>query len=281
MAWSVLSFAMVGLVAGLDGGYASPIAHLVLLPMLFLAVGYPRPAVLVCGGFGISISALVAITTEGHAGIAAQTMGMLSMLLGFVLAMIGATFRDRQRAELQAMSERLEYLAATDELTQCLSRRAFNACLSAQIADAEHKRLPLSLLVIDVDRFKRINDERGHLVGDDVLLAVANVIRASARHSDMSGRPGGDEFALIAPNTNAAEALGMAKRIHAALAATSLPVAITLSVGIFSTVPTRTPATTFFQRADQALYEAKRRGRNCSVAWKAQTETPHNLRTSA
>jgi diguanylate cyclase (GGDEF)-like protein len=128
----------------------------------------------------------------------------------------------------------------------------------------------LSLLLVDVDRLKRINDTHGHEAGDAALLLVAEAMRACSRETDTVARFGGDEFAWLAPFANASEAVELASRIRGELDSRRRPAGIddvvTVSVGVtdLTAVTQRTPSE-LYRAADYALYEAKRRGRNCVV----------------
>lgn len=265
--WSVLSFVMLAVAAALDGGYASPIAQLMILPMLYIAVGTPFRAAMICGGVGLLLSLLLIPATSGAVDMSLLLMSAIGMLIGYLIALIGAIFRDQQNVDLERMRDRLEYLAATDELTGCLNKRAFDAALAATISQAARHRHELSLLVVDVDFFKHVNDRHGHIIGDEVLRQVGAVLRETARDSDIVGRPGGDELALLTLETNSDGARRLAERIQQALAGRSLPTQVTLSIGICTTIPDTEQAATFFRRADQALYAAKRQGRNRVMLW--------------
>jgi diguanylate cyclase (GGDEF)-like protein len=265
--WSMLSFAFITAEAWLDGGYASPIAQLMILPMIYIALGMPFRPALLCGGFGLLLSLWLVFTADNsiHSGI--MLMGEISLLVGYLIALVGAVFRERQNADLERLRARLEYMAATDELTGCLNKRAFDSALSAAISQAARHRRELSLLVLDVDFFKQVNDRHGHIIGDEVLRQVGAVLRETARESDTVGRPGGDELALLALETDREGAYRLAERIQQALATRSLPMQVTLSIGICTSLPDTEQASTFFRRADQALYAAKNKGRNCVMLW--------------
>jgi diguanylate cyclase (GGDEF)-like protein len=120
----------------------------------------------------------------------------------------------------------------------------------------------MSLLVVDLDHFKDINDQFGHLAGDEVLCQVANVLQDVARDGDVVARVGGEEFCVLLPNTASIGARLPAERVRAAVAILRDPVPLTVSVGVSSYPEDATTARELFERADEALYEAKRRGRN-------------------
>ncbi|TMA28071.1 MAG: diguanylate cyclase [Deltaproteobacteria bacterium] len=161
--------------------------------------------------------------------------------------------------------EEAEKLATTDGLTGLLNRRTFNGQLQARVREAERYRKPLSLLLLDIDHFKRVNDSHGHPAGDAVLRGVAHVAAREARETDLCARYGGEEMAVILPETDARGALAMAERIRAAVekaqhATESGALRVTVSVGI-ATTPAPS-AEGLLEAADKALYRAKQNGRN-------------------
>jgi diguanylate cyclase (GGDEF)-like protein len=173
---------------------------------------------------------------------------------------------------LRASKEQLEKLIGVDSLTGIANRHAFDKVLDREIASARRSRLPVSLLMIDVDHFKEINDEDGHLTGDDYLNRIAGAMRrALPRATDFTARYGGDEFAVILAATNAAGAMSAAGKLHQAVADLHLqhPAApsgvVTISIGISTSNGSFDPSPAgLISAADQALYLAKGRGRNCT-----------------
>jgi diguanylate cyclase (GGDEF)-like protein len=159
--------------------------------------------------------------------------------------------------------------AVHDELTGLPNRRAAALRLEAERSRALRQREPLSLLMLDLDHFKRVNDRWGHDAGDRVLAAVAQFLREELRGIDMPARHGGEEFMAILPNTNPAQALQVAERVRERIARTAIELSratttITTSVGIATLVPGET-AGALVARADAALYAAKEDGRNRCV----------------
>ena len=166
-------------------------------------------------------------------------------------------------AVMGGKADRLALQATVDGLTRLLNRRGLAARLEIEVSRAQRYGQPLSLLLIDLDRLKRINDRRGHAAGDDALRRVGEAIRFGCRATDVGGRWGGDEFLVLAPSTPLDEARRLGERIRDLLSAPGGPTAITVSVGIACTV--RSPAASpddLLRQADAALYEAKRHGRN-------------------
>ncbi|MBN1423665.1 diguanylate cyclase [Candidatus Fermentibacteria bacterium] len=160
----------------------------------------------------------------------------------------------------------LEHLARTDGLTGLNNRQSLMAGLESELARASRYGHLLTLMILDLDHFKEVNDIHGHLVGDRVLATVATILRHTIRATDVAGRYGGEEFCVVLPETDVAGACLMAERIRVALEAirVELPggqvLRITGSIGVAQACSTSTDA--LIARADAALYEAKRAGRN-------------------
>jgi diguanylate cyclase (GGDEF)-like protein len=158
-----------------------------------------------------------------------------------------------------------EIRAATDGLTGLPNQRAAADALKRMFAQANTTGSPLALLFLDLDHFKQINDQRGHAVGDQVLANVGAVLQNVLRNRDFAARNGGEEFAVLLPDTEIASALAIAERIRAAIAEISLPgsdVSVTISIGV-SGFPDHANTLDRLERlADAALYLAKRLGRN-------------------
>lgn len=173
---------------------------------------------------------------------------------------------------LHLQSERLSKDASTDGLTGLFNRRFFDDRYRAEFARAQRQNLPLSLVMVDVDYFKRYNDTYGHTAGDKVLIAVANSLKSQAnRATDIVARYGGEEFIIILPGCDASGGEVIAEKFRAAIAELNIVHEksetagyITISVGVASFQPgvTCLPGN-FLEKADQALYQAKASGRNC------------------
>lgn len=165
---------------------------------------------------------------------------------------------------------RLKSEVQTDPLTQLLNRRGLSAVLDFY----QTMRQPFAVLALDIDHFKRVNDNWGHDVGDRVIQQVAETLNASARQSDVVCRNGGEEFLMLLPMTDIEEARRIAERIRAEIAAASLADVgtITLSVGVAAWQDESVPLEQSLKQADAALYQAKNDGRNCVRV--AETQTP-------
>jgi diguanylate cyclase (GGDEF)-like protein len=162
--------------------------------------------------------------------------------------------------------EQLHSAATTDELTGLYNRRALEERLAAEISRSLRHQLHTSVLMIDLDRFKVVNDTLGHAAGDRLLIQVAKVLRQQCRALDVVGRLGGDEFLVILPMTKPAEAQVFVGRVRASLReieqANPEFGACTLSMGIAESPRHGTTVSSVLAAADTALYTAKRAGRN-------------------
>jgi diguanylate cyclase (GGDEF)-like protein len=159
----------------------------------------------------------------------------------------------------QRLRDVIAKLAITDSLTGLPNRRCFQDMYFACFGDARVRHQPLSLLLVDVDHFKEINDSRGHPAGDEKLRELAQAFGDAVRHSDAVARYGGDEFIIIAPDTNRIDGMGLAERLRAAAASVQLGVSI--GVAVFPDDARTHEA--LIECADHALYAAKEAGRNC------------------
>lgn len=168
---------------------------------------------------------------------------------------------------LGRQTDRLVNLFGTDPLTNLRSRRVMQERLEEEILHARRYGTTLSLLLVDLDGLKVLNDRGGHGAGDAALRRAAAAVRHGSRVTDVAARWGGDEFALLAPNTGSAEARALAERIRA-LTEQGSSGAITVSVGVATVDRQRDglSAEAFVREADSALYEAKRLGRNRVVS---------------
>lgn len=158
---------------------------------------------------------------------------------------------------------RLHTMASTDGLTGLANRRAFDVRLRTELSRSRRSGVPTSLAVVDIDRFKALNDAHGHLVGDDVLREVAGQLRETCRDVDLVARYGGEEFAVVLPDTDPAGARMAAERLRRSVAGGATPVAVTVSVGVATAEAGRLQSPeALLAAADRALYAAKQSGRN-------------------
>lgn len=165
-------------------------------------------------------------------------------------------------------NRRLEELSRNDGLTGLFNRRYWQECLEDELGRAQRYGTALCLLLFDLDHFKQINDRHGHPGGDEVLRAVARRLRPLLRATDIPGRFGGEEFAVLLPHTVPAGGLVVAERIRAVMKAEPVSfedrqIPFTVSIGLARFDAQDTSATELIGRADEALYRAKRDGRDC------------------
>jgi two-component system cell cycle response regulator len=179
--------------------------------------------------------------------------------------------RERLAEELKVANQSLSMMAMSDALTGLPNRRAFEEALTRDLARTERQGGALTLILIDADHFKKVNDTYGHQGGDTVLRALSDVLRESTRTSDIAARVGGEEFALILPQTDSDNAVVVAERVRMRFAVRKVAlddgrvVKATVSLGM-ATVKSpgcRTADKALYEAADKALYDAKASGRNC------------------
>ena len=170
---------------------------------------------------------------------------------------------------LNIYQRQLENLAAKDPLTGLNNRRTFDSRFRTLSALHYRNKEPLSAVIFDIDNFKIVNDTYGHLIGDQVLTALASIALENLRESDIIARWGGEEFALLLPNTSKEEAFIVCEKLRKAICESEklkklTHSMLTISLGI-SELAKEDTITTLFHRADQALYRAKETGKNKTV----------------
>lgn len=214
--------------------------------------------------------ALARLTTLRHVE-AGATAGML-VLLGavglFILRpMVRRICADRQR--LEGANEALTELAVTDQLTGAYNRLKFNQVMEHELKRFDRYGQPFSVVMFDIDHFKRVNDTYGHAAGDDMLRELAKRVMSAVRGVDWLFRYGGEEFVVAAPQTDLEHATALAEKLRELVAATPFPhdIAGTISLGVAQAHPGDT-AESLMKRVDAALYEAKNSGRNRVVTAK-------------
>lgn len=175
-------------------------------------------------------------------------------------------------AEVETARRALREVAIRDGLTNLYNRRFFAARLESEVAKARLDERPLTVILIDIDQFKRINDLWGHAAGDEVLQHVADALIAFVRPYELSARFGGEEFVALLPGATTVDGSVIAERIRGAIAQLHIPALgqtpaphVTASIGIASLAAVPDTASDLLRRADQAMYEAKSGGRNRCV----------------
>jgi diguanylate cyclase (GGDEF)-like protein len=256
---------------GSEGGAAEPIDS----PLLRRAMAAPRSLLVPGGGDDAALAvhfpdarnlALVALRAEGRAiGVIVVEHGMrggsriearvVTMLERFAshaaLALVNAWLLDEVRRS-----------ASTDALTGLANRRQLDQALARECAETVRSQVPLAVLMIDLDHFKRLNDVHGHQAGDRALRLAAMAIATSTRTMDLAARYGGEEFCVAMPGVDAAGAANAAERIRRAIERVSPDLPFTASVGVASAPAHGSTATEITAAADAALYDAKHAGRN-------------------
>ncbi|WP_111640347.1 sensor domain-containing diguanylate cyclase [Marinimicrobium alkaliphilum] len=169
--------------------------------------------------------------------------------------------------ELQKANNQLQRISRVDGLTGLFNRRFWEEQLVAEFLRLSRSPHPTSLIMFDIDHFKTFNDTYGHTAGDEVIRAVARVTRESVRESDIAGRYGGEEFAILLPDTAAEDALQMAERLRETIENTVVEsegsrLKVTVSLGVAGWCDSFRNHAEWIKRADQALYRSKERGRN-------------------
>ncbi len=172
---------------------------------------------------------------------------------------------EEARADLLLRNEQLQHRAHHDQLTGLMNRVGLAQLRENPQAMARLTSAPYSLMLIDVDHFKQVNDRHGHLLGDRALQAVADAVERSIRGGDVAVRYGGEEILVVLPSTRLADAVEVAERIRTRVKQSALPFSLTVSVGVAGGEPGMAFAEQVFDRADQALYRAKAGGRDCVV----------------
>jgi diguanylate cyclase (GGDEF)-like protein len=258
----------VGLVSYALSGQpgANDAAVLYALPVLWATVFFGRRgafAILGCVATGHALALAALPPSSAYPG-----RWMDVMVSAVAIATVVLALEERN----QILVERLAGEARTDPLTGLLNRRGFDERAALAIAHARRDMTPTALVAFDIDHFKAINDECGHEAGDRVLAGIGQLLRAEARAVDVIARRGGEEFAVLLPNSDDAGADAFAERVRSALARTegaegfSGPVQV--SAGVVAGRDGE-DLSELLQRADAALYEAKRTGRNRVVMFDA------------
>ena len=261
LTWSAATLAVCSAVLIVDGG-RSPLATIFFGPMVFATLSYPPRMRLAVGALTIVAYSVAAVVAGG---IPAWDVFIVALLLGICGWMCAwqARNQDRQRDELARLSR-------TDPLTGALNRRGFGERLDTELARVARRGGQLSLLLLDLDGFKAVNDQQGHAAGDALLSRTVAEVRRELRGEDSIGRFGGDEFAVLLPQTGRWAAKEASERLSACLSDCA-PV----SVGAATFPLDGTTAQGLLRAADAILYEEKARRRTASPA------TPANPRVSA
>ena len=252
--WCLSGSVVVSFAVWADGGIDSPLAWLFALSVMFTAIVH-RPGLVAVSGVGATVGFVVVAALDGSL---ADELAAVLVRMGYLLALTyaavsAAEVRWSHRAQMSELADR-------DGLTGLYNHRAFHEHLAAATGSTQ-----AAVLMLDLDHFKTVNDEHGHLVGDEVLRAVTAAICESIRPDDVAARIGGEEFAVLLPGATPQCAGAVAERIRAAVSAITEPVPVTASIGL-GCGSGKVDGARLLEQADGALYEAKRQGRN-RVCW--------------
>ncbi|MSR36133.1 MAG: GGDEF domain-containing protein [Gemmatimonadetes bacterium] len=271
--WFIATALMVGTVWGTGGWLLMPRQSLAHQAMLyFFLMGLVGGTVATYGAHALLVSASISLILLPATFwlLTVDSTELHLMALGGFIYMVAAYRATRLLAFFLARSFELSHdlaLARVDGLTGLNNRRAFLELASLSLQQENRYGRPVSVIVIDLDRFKAINDERGHAAGDDVLRSLAATVKEVIRISDVSGRLGGEEFAILLPETPARDAVLMAERLRAAISdvavrAGSSAIRFTASFGVAELNEHDGSLDALLARGDAALYQAKLDGRN-------------------
>lgn len=236
-------------------------------------IGRTSPGVffLLFGGGTTALSLALSLTFSLFAFGRIETLFVLGWLsVAVITSACAALVATRVHGRLWERQRNLEHLATVDELTGAPNRRVFEARLASEVDRCNRQESALSLVFIDIDFFKTINDEYGHLVGDRVLKEIYAELEHNLRLYDFVGRLGGDEFVMALPGTDQQAAFGVAERLRESVRAApvgTLP-PVTVSLGVAQLAPGM-GATQLIKNADIALYRAKNSGRNRTEIFRA------------
>jgi diguanylate cyclase (GGDEF)-like protein len=237
---------------------------------LRLPIGYALLGLL-CGLLAPAGLLLYVIATSRGLDLPAFLMlvavgGPTTMLAGWIVGRRQERLASGNR-RLAKISANLQTLSASDPLTGLPNRRTFEERLQIELDRAARYGLPLALVMIDLDHFKRVNDRHGHRAGDEVLRATSQVLERGKRSGDLVARYGGEEMVALLPHSDAPAATAWAERVRARLAALNIPsrdgaLRVTASFGVAVYPASGTDRDGLVEASDQALYLAKRAGRN-------------------
>lgn len=271
----VLEFCLIAVVTGITVVlWVAPTLNMAALMLYFLPVtlggfflGRYRAVVLTLLCVLSAICATLAAPLALSLGLKFLTLGVWACVLGMTALLIG-TLSDERSRELAQLHECHQAETRCDELTGVANRRAFEQELNRRSAEWHHHEVDYSLLLVDVDHFKKFNDMYGHQAGDVVLRGVAQQLKQSVRDSDLVARYGGEELAVIMPSTSVVELKDAGERVRRAIEARrfefeGLKLRLTVSVGAARIMDAET-GHSLVERADVALYASKQTGRNCA-----------------
>ena len=202
---------------------------------------------------------------------ASVTTWVIGTVTPLVVAPIVSWYFVHVMQELRTARDLAQTLSITDVLTGVFNRRHFLAQAEAEFAKAQRYKIAMSIIMLDIDHFKSVNDSYGHSAGDNVLVGVSQVIAKCLREPDVLARYGGEEFIVLLPQTGSDEAMVVVERIRQEVATLKVPhgdaqsISVTVSLGVAAISESANTLETLLKHADAALYQGKARGRNQSV----------------
>lgn len=278
MLFAIACDAVAFVISGQGRGIALPILAVILMFGMF---GLSMQQVVLVALYGSLLFGMAAAYVLAHLtanepaglvvayGLMVLVVFLASTFLTWRLLQITAYIR-KQRNEIKLALERIQEIATRDELTGLFNRRFVQERMSEEASRSDRDGQPLLIAILDIDHFKRFNDDYGHHAGDVALYTFAKVVQANVRGHDVLGRWGGEEFVILLPNTTLQTGMDCLERIREKVEITSASVdaqvlQMTVSIGLTEHVPNEHPDKTM-ARADAALYAAKAQGRNQLVA---------------
>jgi diguanylate cyclase (GGDEF)-like protein/putative nucleotidyltransferase with HDIG domain len=252
---------LVTVLAYCSGETPSPLVFFYLWVFLYSAYFFSRPTAIAQVLYvGVLYGVLLGLRSPSDGLAAWWIVAMATMLIAAIVIRV-------MRDHVELLIARLYDAARSDPLTKQPNRRGFRELLDLELERSRRGERPMTLIVGDVDHFKEVNDRAGHHVGDAALQQVAELLRAGVRQIDVAARIGGEEFAVILPDTDAEGAFALAERLRCSLrdAFAEATVPVTISFGIASRPHHAETAASLLRAADEALYGAKESGRNRTV----------------
>lgn len=265
--WVMIMF--VGVVLWFTGRQESPLINIYLLVIIFSALTLGKLHTMVVVVAIAVVYLFIGYSVEGTSIVSLDTFSLLmAELAPFVLVAYLTTMLS---SDIQMARREIKQLATTDELTDIFNMRAFRFVFDKELQRSIRYTKTFSLLMIDADGFKEMNDQLGHTGGDRLLKTLAGKFRAELRGADSLARYGGDEFIVLLPETDKATAAKAAERLRSSVAELEIKEAgkrfsPTVSIGVATYPDDGSTADGLLECADQALYECKRRNGNCVTA---------------
>jgi diguanylate cyclase (GGDEF)-like protein len=267
--WTMIIF--ITWVLWFTGGLQSPLLNLYLLPIVTSALVLGKQATLL--GVGLIAACFILLghgSVEPVVLVSEATQPLAQLLPMALVAYITTMFS----ADIRYGLNKAKLLSETDGLTELYNLRGFSVIMARDFRQAVRHSRPLSVLMVDSDNLKVVNNEHGHEAGNDLLRLIAASIKSQMRTTDVPCRFGGDEFVVALPDTDAKGTRDVAERIRKSIAGTPLKlrdkdVFITVSIGVSSFPVDGRGIDIIMERADQAMYRAKNEGRNRVVSYSA------------